>query len=486
MNEFLVREGDTLAAALKQLDANGLGFAFAVDGDGKLTGVVDVDDIARKAGRDGVPAGTVAGAMRRDVESAPSGSDAGTLAAKLAGAAAVALVDAQRRPVDFISPGRPRRIPVAEPSLAGNELAYVSECVTTSWISSQGPFVKRFETEFAQRLGSPNAIAVSNGTVALHLALLALGIGKGHEVIVPDLTFAATINAVIYAGATPVIVDVDKTSWNIDIAAMEAAITPRTRAIIPVHLYGQPADMDAIMAIAKRHDLKVIEDAAEAIGAKYKGKPCGAIGHAGIFSFFSNKLVTTGEGGMVLFQDDKAADHARRLRDHGMNPNKRYWHDEVGYNYRLTNMQAAIGCAQLEQLDRFFARKMEIAAAYRRHLTGVAGIALPAKIEGLLNSHWMVCITVDSDLLGISRDEVMARLAKAGVETRPLFYPLHEMPPYKEFAGNRDFAVTTALSQSGLSLPSAVTLTDSQIAHVCGVLARISGARRLMRQHESV
>jgi perosamine synthetase len=239
------------------------------------------------------------------------------------------------------------------------------------------------------------------------------------------------------------------------------------------------------MAIAQRHNLKVIEDAAEAIGAKHKGRACGAIGHAGIFSFFSNKLVTTGEGGMLLLQDDAAADHARRLRDHGMNPKKRYWHDEVGYNYRLTNLQAAIGCAQLEQLDRFFARKMEIAAAYRRHLGGLDAITLPATIPDTTNSHWMISIILDTALLGISRDDVMARLSKAGIETRPLFYPLHEMPPYKGFAGNRDMSVTKHLSDNGLSLPSAVTLTDAQIAHIGGVLTRLVGARRLIRQKKS-
>jgi perosamine synthetase len=300
-------------------------------------------------------------------------------------------------------------------------------------------------------------------------------------VIVPDLTFAATINAVLHAGATPVIVDVDPTSWNIDPAAIAAVITPRTRAIMPVHLYGQPADMDAIMALAERHGLVVIEDAAEAAGALHKGRPCGSIGHAGTFSFFSNKVITTGEGGMVVFRDDRAAEHARRLRDHGMNPAKRYWHDEVGFNYRLTNLQAAIGCAQLEQFDGFIERKLAIAAAYRARLGRIEGLNLPAEIPGMRNSHWMMSIIAELEGAGLDRDAFMARLGKAGIETRPLFYPLHQMPPYRGHAGNREFPHATRLSAHGLSLPSGVTLTDGQLDYVCGVIERCLATRTLVQ-----
>ncbi|MBI3453121.1 MAG: DegT/DnrJ/EryC1/StrS family aminotransferase [Rhodospirillales bacterium] len=378
-----------------------------------------------------------------------------------------------------------RRIPVAEPVLTGNELKYLSECVTTSWISSQGPFVRRFENEFARLIDARNALAVSNGTVALHLALLAFGIGPGDEVIVPDLTFAATANAVIHAGATPVIVDVGAESWNLDPEMVAAAITPRTRAIMPVHLYGQPAEMDALMELAERHGLIVIEDAAEAVGARYKGRPCGSIGHAGAFSFFSNKLITTGEGGMVVFQDAQIAERARILRDHGMNPGRRYWHDEVGYNYRLTNMQAAIGCAQVEQMGRFFTRKMEIAAAYRARLTGIDGLRLPTEIPGRVNSYWMFSVICDLARLGLARDDIVSRLANAGIETRPLFYPLHTMPPYRGYAGNREFPNASHLSDGGLSLPSSITLTDAEIDYICGVIARLYGTRRLVQRAAS-
>ena len=228
-------------------------------------------------------------------------------------------------------------LPVMEPSLNGNELQYVIDCIKTGWISSQGLYVKRFEAEFASYLGVPEAVSCANGTVALHLALAALGIGAGDEVIVPDLTFAASINAVLHSGATPVLVDVRRDTWTIDTDSLQSLMTPRTRAIMPVHLYGRASHMDELRAIAKAHGVLLIEDAAEALGASYRGAMLGSLGDAGTFSFFGNKLITTGEGGMVVYRDAKAAARARILRDHGMDPKRRYWHLEVGYNYRLTN-----------------------------------------------------------------------------------------------------------------------------------------------------
>jgi perosamine synthetase len=481
IKEYLVRDSDTLSAALRVLDGNGLGMAFAVDGEGRLRGAVSSVDIKEKL-RQGRSLEAPVGDAMRLAECVPADSDTATVAERINGVGhIIALVDAERRPIEFASPARPQRIPVAEPALLGNELKYVTDCITTSWISSQGSYVKRFEAEFAARLGVPHALAVSNGTVALHLALKAFDIGPGDEVIVPDLTFAATINSVLHAGATPVIVDVDPDTWNIDPAAIASVITPRTRAIMPVHLYGQPADMDAIMALAERRGLIVIEDAAEAAGALHKDRPCGSIGHAGTFSFFSNKVTTPGEGGMVVFRDDRAAEHARRLRDHGMNPAKRYWHDEVGFNYRLTNLQAAIGCAQLEQFDGFLQRKLAIAAAYRTRLGRIEGLRLPPEIPGMRNSHWMVSIIAELDRVGLDRDAFMARLGKAGIETRPLFYPLHQMPPYRAFAGNRAFPHADRLSANGLSLPSGVTLTDGQLDYICGVIERCLATRSLVQ-----
>lgn len=478
---LIIRDSESIKATLAALDQPGPAIGMAVDSAGRYLGLVDAGSIedAIRAGHG--PDAAAARAIRADgaLLAVASETDIGR---NLQETGLVPLLDAGRRPVDFVSPVKKRRIPVAEPSLSGNELRYVTECIETGWISSQGGFVKRFEAEIAKRLGVEHVLAVSNGTVALHLALLALGVGPGDEVLVPNLTFAATINTVIQAGATPVIVDVDPDSWNMDPAAAAAAVTPRTKAIMPVHLYGQPAEMDALMTLAKRHSLFVIEDAAEAMGSTYKGRSCGAIGDAGTFSFFSNKLITTGEGGAVVFRDAAVAQRARRLRDHGMDPAKRYWHVEVGYNYRLTNLQAAVGCAQLERLDEFLARKLEVARQYGERLSKVEGLTLPAIVPSHLNSYWAYSVIGDFASLGITRDEFMGRLDKAGVETRPLFYPLHVMPPYSAYAGNRDFSVTNKLSDSGISLPSAVTLTRAEIAYISGVIDRQFATRRLARQ----
>lgn len=483
IDDLVVREGDSLRAALTAIDRPGPGVAMAVDTDGRYRGMVDAESIeAAITGGSSIDA-PVRAALRGN-GALPVTSTASEIAAKLDGPAFIPLVDCESRLVDFASPTKQRRIPVAEPSLSGNELKYVTECVQTGWISSQGGFVRRFEAEIGKRLDltPEQVLAVSNGTVALHLALVALGIGPGDEVIVPDLTFAATINTVIQAGATPVIVDVDRASWNMDPASTAAAITARTRAIMPVHLYGQPAEMDALLALANRHNLLVIEDAAEAMGSRYKDKLCGAIGDAGTFSFFSNKLITTGEGGAVVFRDPLVAQRARRLRDHGMDAGKRYWHLEVGYNYRLTNLQAALGCAQIEQLDQFLACKLEIARLYRNSLVSVPGVTIPASLPELFNSYWAYSIITDFAPLGLTRDEFMKRLDGAGIETRPLFYPLHEMPPYRAYAGNREYPTTTALSANGLSLPSGVTLKVAELGYIGGVIGRQVAARRLARR----
>ncbi|MBV8536002.1 MAG: aminotransferase class I/II-fold pyridoxal phosphate-dependent enzyme [Alphaproteobacteria bacterium] len=477
----LIKDSDSLRAGVATLDRPGPAIALAVDADGRYRGVVDPDSIERAIAAGHSPDAPLAAAIRAD-GALPASADRADLDRRLAESGFLPLLDPNGRPAELASPAGKRRIPVAEPSLSGNELKYVTECIETGWISSQGGFVKRFEAEIGKRLGIEHVVAVSNGTVALHLALVALGIGPGHEVLVPNLTFAATINTVIQAGATPVIVDVDPRSWNMDPAAAAAAVTSRTKAIMPVHLYGQPAEMDALLALAERYDLVVIEDAAEAMGSAYKGKPCGAIGHAGTFSFFSNKLITTGEGGAVAFRDAAVAQRARRLRDHGMDPAKRYWHAEVGYNYRLTNLQSAVGCAQLERLDDFLAAKLDIAKRYGAKLGKIGGLTIPAVIPGLLNSYWAYSVIGDFASLGISRDEFMGRLDKAGIETRPLFYPLHVMPPYRAFAGNRSFPVTDKLSDGGISLPSAVTLGAAETAYISGVIERQFAARRLARR----
>jgi perosamine synthetase len=361
-------------------------------------------------------------------------------------------------------------LPVASPSVGERELQYVTECVLSGWISSTGPFVKRFEDLFADFCGVKHAVAASNGTTALHLSLLALGIRPGDEVIVPSLTFIATANAVRYCGAVPVFVDCDPVTWTIDPRLIEAAITPKTKAIIPVHLYGHPADMDTLMAIAEKHHLSVIEDAAEAHGALYKGKAVGSIGHMGVFSFYGNKIVTTGEGGMITTDDGALAEKLRLLRDHGMSPDRRYWHTVLGYNYRLTSLQAAVGVAQMERVQQIIDAKIHIADLYRKGLAGTTGIMLPACAPWARNVYWLYSVVVDPKAFGRTRDELMELLKKRDIDTRPFFPPCHMQPIY---ATGQGLTVSERLSQNGLSLPSATYMHDEDIARVCDEIAKL-------------
>lgn len=354
-------------------------------------------------------------------------------------------------------------IPVAEPELKGNELKYVTECVTTEWVSSLGKYVGAFEARMAEMCERRYALSVCNGTAALHLALVTLGIGPGDEVIVPSLTFVATANAVTYTGATPVFIDSEPTYWQMDTRLLEGLITERTKAIIPVDLYGHPVDMDAVLEVARRHNLYVVEDAAEAHGACYKGRPCGALGDMSCFSFYGNKVITTGEGGMILTDDEALYEHAKLLRDHAMSPTDRYYHPEVGFNYRLTNIQAAIGLAQLERMDEFVALKRRNARCYAERLADVPGITLAPEAPWAQNVYWMYSILIDPDY-PLSRQELMAGLKARGVDSRPFFHAIHTMPCHlHEFC----LPVAEDLAVRGLNLPSSVKLTEEQIDYIC-------------------
>ncbi|MBI3542143.1 MAG: aminotransferase class I/II-fold pyridoxal phosphate-dependent enzyme [Deltaproteobacteria bacterium] len=390
----------------------------------------------------------------------------------------IPLVDGQNRPVDYACAHRFRRIQVAQPLLTGNELAYVTDCIQTNWISSAGKYVQRFEQMFQEYCGVPHALAVANGTVALHLALDALGIKAGDEVIVPDFTFAASINSVLYTGATPVLVDVLPGNWTMDPEAVKKAITPRTKAIMPVHLYGYPCHMDELRALADRHGLFLVEDCAEALGSRYKDRPVGSFGEANTFSFYGNKTITTGEGGMITFTDAKAYERAAILRDHGMSKQRRYWHDHVGYNYRLTNLQAAVGVAQMERIDFLVAAKRRLGEIYTRELSELKGLVPPPRSPDVVNSYWLFTMLA-TDECGVARDDLIAKLLLNGIETRPVFFPLHQMPPYQKYAPKGGCPVTDRVSSQGLSLPSAVSLTDAEIESVCSSLKSILGRRNL-------
>jgi perosamine synthetase len=355
-------------------------------------------------------------------------------------------------------------IPVYQPELSGNEKKYVNECLDSSWISSKGQFVNRFESAFAQEVGATHATTVSNGTVALHLAMLALGIGPGDEVIVPTLTYIAPVNAIAYTGATPVFVDSLPDTWQMDMDDVERHITPRTKALLPVHLYGQACDMDKLRALADKHRLFIIEDCAEAFGTYYKGQHVGTLSDIGIFSFFGNKTITTGEGGMVVTNDKTLIERARHFKGQGLAAHREYWHDVVGYNYRMTNIAAAIGLAQLERGKEFLQRKRQLADAYRAKLKGVP-VTFQAEAEGTVNSHWMVSILTATPE---DRDPLRKRLAEAGVETRPVFYPVHSMPMYAK--SYRRHPVAEDLAWRGINLPSWPGLSEAQIDLIAGTI----------------
>jgi perosamine synthetase len=361
-----------------------------------------------------------------------------------------------------------RRIPVAAPALVGREREYVIDCIDSTWISSTGTYIERFEESFAGFCEAAHALSCSNGTVALHLALLALGVGPGDEVICPTLTYVATANAIAYCGATPIFVDSEPTTWNLDPPLVEAAVTSKTKAIIAVHLYGHPADMDAIVAIAAPRGIAVIEDAAEAHGASYKGRRVGTLGDIATFSFYGNKIITTGEGGMVVTNDAELAARVRQLKGQGQDPERRYWFPVIGFNYRMTNIAAAIGLAQLEQIDWHLTRRREIASWYHEELDDLAGLALSPQAQWAESAYWMTCVVLD-DGVAISRDEVMSRLAMDGVETRPFFFPMHTLPSFNHET-SRAFPVAAHLAERGMNLPSGANLTRDDIAYVAASL----------------
>jgi len=368
-------------------------------------------------------------------------------------------------------------IPVCEPLLGGKELEYVSDCLKTNWISSAGKYIGEFEKGFAAYCGVKHGIATTSGTTALHLALAALGIGNGDEVIIPTFTMAACAFSVIYTGAKPVLVDSEPETWNMDVAQIERKITTRTKAIMPVHIYGHPCEMDQIMDIARKHRLYVVEDAAEAHGATYKGKMAGGIGDVGCFSFYANKIITTGEGGMIVTSDEKVADRARRFKDQAFSRERRFLHTDIGFNYRMTNIQAAIGLAQLENIDRFVEMRRKNAQLYNRLLKGVPGVTLPVEKKWAKNVYWMYSIVIENEF-GMSRDDLMAFLRQKGVDTRTFFIPMNVQPAFKNmglFEGEH-YPVSEMLAERGLYLPSGSGLTEEQISTVCEAVrqARVS------------
>lgn len=365
-------------------------------------------------------------------------------------------------------------IPVCEPRLDGNELKYVTECIQGNWISSAGRFIRQFEELFSQKCGCKYGVACTSGTTALHLALATLGIGPEDEVIIPTFTMIATINAVTYLGAKPVLVDSELETWNMDISQIEDKITPKTKAIMVVHTYGHPVDMDKINVIAKHHGLYVVEDAAEAHGALYKDRPVGSLGDMACFSFYGNKIITTGEGGMIITNNKEIADIAGNLRDHAFSHDRHFWHKYLGYNYRMTNLQAAVGLAQTERLEELVGIKRDNAYYYTSLLKEIHGIVTPPEKEWVKNVFWMYGILF-TDEFGLGRDEFRRRLAKNGIETRTFFIPMHLQPIYYKQYKGQQYPNAEELCKRGLYLPSSTRLTRKDIDFIVETIREVRG-----------
>jgi perosamine synthetase len=366
-------------------------------------------------------------------------------------------------------------IPVSTPDLTGNEAKYLQECIRTGWISSEGPFVEQFEKRFAEQVNRRFGMAVSNGSAALEIAIAALNIGPGDEVILPTFTIISCAAAVVRAGATPVLIDSDPLTWNMDVAQIEARITPRSKAIMAVHTYGLPVDMEPVLALARKYDLNVIEDAAEAHGLNYKDKSCGSFGDISTFSFYPNKLVTTGEGGMVLTNNKALADRCRSLRNLCFQPQKRFVHEELGWNFRMSNIQAALGLAQLERLDYFIAKKRHIGRLYTQLLKDITDIQLPLlQTDYSQNIYWVYGLIV-GEKVPDNAGSLIQQLAKSKIGTRPFFWPMHRQPVFQKMGLFHDETYPAAenLSQRGFYIPSGVTLTDRQIETVSQAVRNI-------------
>lgn len=459
LETMLCRIEDSLIRVIKIINDNCKGIAFVVDGNDALVGTVTDGDIRRALLNDISLDEQVGRVVSQNCVYGRSHEPYEVLMDKMTQKIKVLpILDDYDRVVDFIEFKQKVSFPVAIPNLSGNEFKYLNDAFLSSWISSSGEYIVKFEEQFANYCGTEHGVAVSNGTVALHLALVSLGVGQGDEVIVPDLTFAATINAVLHAGATPVIVDIEEDSWCIDPNEIELAITSKTKAIIPVHLFGQPCDMDAIMQLAKAHNLFVIEDCAQAHGAEFKGQKVGSFGEVGCFSFFGNKVITTGEGGMCVTNNAKLNEKMRVRRDHGMSKTKRYWHEVIGYNYRMTNLQAAIGLAQLERIEDILENRRVYEKSYKNAFKNKP-VDFQTDLPDRKRITWLVSVLLEKGRDALS--DYIERLTKAGLDVRPFFYPLSDMDLYKEYCA-KPCPVAKAISQKGLNFPTYESLKNVQ------------------------
>ena len=458
---YLCRDNDGIWVGIEKCIDNGQHCVFVTDASGKLLGRADMADLRR----------AIAGGAH--LSAARMGDFAQSVSDCDLSSVVTPVFDADGKMIAVDVHAERSFLPVAEPDLTHRELRNLMDAFLSNWISSTGDYIRSLEQRFADKAGVSYGVATSNGTVSLQLALAALGIGAGDEVIVPDFTFAASANAVIHAGARPVLVDVDPETWCLSPEIIEAAITPRTRAVMPVHVFGRAAPMTEIAAVARSRGIYVIEDCAEAHGARYDGKPIGSFSDVASYSFFANKIITTGEGGMCVTNDADLAARMRMLRDHGMRPERRYWHDEAGFNFRMTNMQAAIGCAQLDRMDELLAMRRSVSEIYEHAFKNIEGVWLPtdrgSRYEDVV---WFCCARVNAE----RRATLIDACKIANIDLRPFFNGLSSMPAYRPFA--RPCPNSTALGREGVNLPTSRRVTPKVAARIAAIFQDVL-ARKL-------
>ena len=464
--KLICTENSTIKDVMSCIDSNAKGTALIVDGNKKLVGIVTDGDIRRALLNGAGLKEIIKTYMNNSFIYASDFVDAQRIFQKYEWKIKIIpLLDKQMHVMNYAECKDRQHVALAQPQLNGNEYNYLMDAFLSTWISSTGKYVTQFEERFSEFCGVKYGIATSNGTTALHLALTALGIGDGDEVIVPDITFAATINAVIYTGATPVIVDIEEDSWCIDPDEIERVITPKTKAIIPVHIYGQPCDMGRICSIAKEHNLYIVEDCAEAHGAEWGNKKVGSFGIISCFSFFGNKVITTGEGGMCITDNKELSNKMRILRDHGMSRERKYYHEVVGFNYRITNLQAAIGLAQLERIDEILKWRFSLENDYNRKFLGIQGVKMQsADFKNRKKITWLVSALVDED----KRDILLQKLKENKIDARPFFIPLSEMEIYRKYAKN--CIVSKQISKKGLNLPTTYEIDAEKIERMAQIV----------------
>jgi perosamine synthetase len=474
LTKITLNKNSSLKDALKLINKNGMGLCFVINKKKRILGSLSDGDVRKGLIKGLNLSSSVKKIMNKNAlvlnYSLPLDKIIKHFSDKIK---VIPLINSNKQIVDYVSFYKDNKIFLAKPDLGGNELKYISKCIKTGWISSIGEYIPRFEKHFSQFTKIKNPIAVSNGTTALQLAIEALGIGKNDEVILPTLTFAAPVNAVIHSGANPVFVDVKEDTFCIDENRIVNAINKKTKAVIVVHLYGHPANMGPIITICKKYKLKLIEDCAEALGSKYKKIHVGNFGDASCFSFFGNKTITTGEGGIVTFKKKKLLKKAIILRDHGMSKKVKYWHDYVGYNFRMTNLQAAIGTAQFERANLFVKNKIEIAKIYKKYLSTIKNIQLPKSYGAVKNTYWLYTIRLTGRLAKY-RDKLLKFLSLNGVESRRIFIPMHIMPIYNNFLKKvkNNYKVSEEISESSLSLPSSYGLQELDIKNICSLIKK--------------